>query len=678
MRYRFSYLLGLVSLMVALVNAGCGNGAPTNGAKAAGDKEGGTEEPEPTSPSAPEEECVLDGCAGTEQGSGSGQKQTLTVEPSSAEITVDGELIPSKAFTAKLEGKDVSKNVAWFFERPDIGDVKDGSTFLPTGNVGGSGKLVARLSGAEGSATVTVYIKKTIVSGVSAEQKALLDNPAGGADPTLSIIYPFNKTVFPLGVLAPEIQWNGGNVGDAYKLTIKEKHYTYTEYLKNSPPSRHLIEQKYWEGVSASGVGAESDPVTVTLSRLSGGTAYEPATTSWRIAQGRLKGSVYYWELPDACGSENSNGRILRIKPDSAQVDEFYKPGHCWGCHTVSRDGKTMMATYDTQFPFPMVTLDLTQNPTKLGALTVNSNVRGTFSAFNHTGDKAIISNDASTSPNVDLKIISTLTGEVLNPNAMAKGCGEPAWSPDGQKVAAICNLKGMGWVFDATGGDLAVADVGADGFSTSNMKTIVTKEGGTGRPAYPSFSPGSEWLAFGRPTQGSRSTGSGDLWIVGADGTGLKKLTTASEGGKSFNPVFAPIRAGGYFWVVFISRRDYGNTLVNANRQQLWITAISDPPTGDDPSHPPFYMRGQEGCGKSENAYYAMDPCKEIGESCESGVDCCGKTCVKGEGGGYVCGDAPESGQCSEDGNACTSDADCCNSSSDCLDGFCTPPIPK
>jgi hypothetical protein len=245
-------------------------------------------------------------------------------------------------------------------------------------------------------------------------------------------------------------------------------------------------------------------------------------------------------------------------------------------------------------------------------------------------------------------------------------------------KVAGICNLQGMGWVFDANAGDLTVADVGADGFSTSNVKTIVKKAGGTGRPAYPSFSPGSEWIAFGRPTQGSRSTGSGDLWIVKTDGTNLKKLGAASEGEKSFNPVFAPIRAGGYFWVAFISRRDYGNTLVNANRQQLWITAISDPPTGDDPSHPPFYMRGQESCGKSENAYYALDPCKEIGEGCSSGIDCCGGTCVKGSDGGYVCGDAPEAGQCADDGNACESDADCCGTSSTCVDKFCTPPIPK
>src|SRR5262249_17510363 len=101
------------------------------------------------------------------------------------------------------------------------------------------------------------------------------------------------------------------------------------------------------------------------------------------------------------------------------------------------------------------------------------------------------------------------------------------------------------------------------------------------------------------------------------------------------------------------------------------------DPPSAADPSHPPFYLRGQEGCGKSENAYYALDPCKQLGEDCLSGIDCCNGQCVKDSSGKYVCG-TPTTGMCSEDGNACKTSADCCNSTSTCVDGFCQPPIPN
>jgi hypothetical protein len=614
------------------------------------------------------------GCLINCSGAGGGEAAVIDIQPKDVKLQVIDGNIPTQAFTATLNGQDVTSSVLWIFERPDVGDVTSAPTFTPTGNVGGTGKLVAKLNMAEGSTNVTVSVSKSIGAGnISPDQKNELDNPTGGPDPAMQLVYPYDKTVFPLSVLAPELQWNGAGSGDVYKLHLKEKYFEYTEYFATGSPSRHLIAESDWANLGSSGAGSLSDPVTVRLTRLSGAKAFEPVTHTWHIAQGKLKGSVYYWELPDGCGVVN--GRILRIKPDSTDVDEFFKPNFCWGCHTVSRDGKTMMATFDTGSPFPLVTLDLTQDPAGLGVINETHNLRGTFSAFNHDGTRILYSNDGQ---GKQLNIVDALTGAVVKQGVMGPQCGEPAWSPDGKKLAAICGVSNAPWIFDSNEGDLKVADIAADG-SVTNEAVIVPKAGGQGRPAYPSFSPGSEWLAFGRPTNGSRSTANGDLWLVGPDGENLKKLQTASSDNESFNPVFAPLRAGGYFWLVFISRRDYGNRLVGANRQQLWITAIADPPSAADPSHPPFYVRGQESCGKSENAYYALDPCKEIGAGCTSGVDCCNGQCVKNEQGQYVCGVPPEPGGCSQDGNACSTSADCCNApSSKCVDGFCQAPIPQ
>lgn len=681
MRTRLAFLGVVMTVFGAFCSLGCATSTDASGGEAPASTNDGLpiDESLPTG-NGGEDDCLV-GCGpGLTADDAQGP---ILIEPQNATITIEDGNIPSQAFTANLGGKDVTGNVIWTFERPEIGDIGKDGAFSPTGKVGGPAKLRAKLGMADGSTTVTVFIKKTIgASSLSPQQKSDLDNPSAGPDPALKIVYPYTKTVFPLGVLAPEIQWNGGAAGDRYRLAIREKHYEYVEYLSAPPPSRHLISEKDWASIGSSGTGAESDPVIVSLTRLSGSKAYSPVESTWSIAQGRLKGSVYYWELPGDCSSASENGRIVRIKPDAAQVDEFFKPGGCWGCHTVSRDGKTMMASFDTEFPFPMLTIDLAKSPAQYGSITTGKNIRGTFSAFNHTGDKILVSNDAMTSPNVALQILDVATAKVLNANAMGDGCGEPAWSPDGKKIAGICNLQGGSWVFDALGGDLAVADVEANGFTTSNVTTLVTKSEGKGRPAYPSFSPNSEWIAFGRPTAGSRSTGDGDLWIVGADGSNLKRLDAASDDNKSFNPVFAPLRAGGYFWLVFISRRDYGNSLVNTGRQQLWITAVDDSPTGaGDPSHPPFYMRGQEGCGKSENAYYALDPCKNIGAGCSSGVDCCNGSCVKDpDSQQYVCGEPPPSGQCVQDGNKCGKSVDCCSVSggTTCVDGFCSPVIPK
>lgn len=626
--------------------------------------------------------CVFD----CNTGSGGGQAGVITLDPQNPVVTVSNGNIVTIPFTAKLNGVDVTTKVVWIYDRPEVGDIGSGSTFVPTGVVGGEGKLTAQYDKAEGSTNVTVFVKKTVNSG-NLPQTTIdaLDTPSGGNDAALSVAYPYPKTVFPLGVLSPEIQWFGGGSGDAYKLKVSEKYYEYVEYFATAPPGRHIIPQPDWDAIEKSGSGAQSDPVTVALGRFSNGVGYDPELNTWHVAQGKLKGNIYYWELPGQCGS--GNGRILRIKPDAEQVDEFFTPGGCWGCHTVSRDGKTMMATLDSGSPFPQITIDLSQSPAQYGVLGPGTPIGGTFSAFNEKGDKILVSNDGDWNGTTRLRIFDLPTKSVVNDNAMGNMCGEPAWSPTGKKIAAICNLNSSSWIFDASGGNLAIADVADDGVTVSNIQTLVPQAGGQGRPAYPSFSPGGEFVAFGRPTAGSRTTGNGDLWLVeAANGANVKKLAIASSDNRSFNPVFAPLRAGGYFWILFVSRRDYGNRLIGANRQQLWITAVDDPPTAADPSHPPFYVRGQEDCALSENAYIELPPCKEVGEGCETGADCCNKQCIKDASSGqYVCGDPPDPGECVQDGNGCTTDADCCNfdpsnptNSTQCIDGLCTPPVPE
>lgn len=663
---KLKFLLVWVTIVTALVagfGAGCGagsddsdsdsdSGANNSGAgNTGGNNEGG-------------------GGLGFNTGGNDPNPDTIQIEPQNFDLLIENGTILTQNLTATMGGVDVTAQVEWAFEKPYIGDVV-GTAFTPTGTAGGTGKISATLGNDSGQAIANVTIKNTINSaGLTPEQIAQLDNPSGGADPAMALVYPYNLTVFPLDVLAPEIQWNGAGGGDFYKLSVKEKYYEYTEYF--TAPNSKLIPQTNWDALGISGTGAQSDPVSVNFNRLSGGVAYDASLQTWRIAQGRLKGAVYYWELPNGAG----NGRILKIKPSSDVAEQFYDSGgQCYGCHTVSRDGSKMMAALSSGVPFPQFTVNLTTEPAVVGGIAPGTGPAGTFSAFNDKGDRVIVSTDSASSV-YGLNILDGNTGAMLAPGVMGSQCAEPAWSPDGTKLAAICNLNGGGWAFDATAGELAIADVAADGTTVTNTHTIVPQAGAQGRPAYPTFSPGSEYIAYGRPTAGSRSSGAGDIWLTDLNGV-AKPLTTMSGDNRSFNPVFAPLRAGGYFWVVFISRRDYGNKAVGTNNQQLWVAAISDPPDAADPSQPPFYLRGQELLQKSENAYFALEPCKEVGVGCQSGVDCCGGTCIKDPATDqYICG--TPSGGCVEDGNACEQSSDCCDApESTCVDGFCTRPPP-
>lgn len=662
-------LVLVVAAVFAASGAGCGNDSahPFDVSDSGGTDAGGRGDDD----SGGDDSCGFTGCGDDSQGG------ALVISPANAVLTVDSGNVQTQKMTATLNGTDVSALVSWSYERPDIGDVVSG-TFTPTGKAGGVGNLTATLGSSTGTTTVAVNVKKTIGGGLSPQQQGSLDNPTGGADSAMKIVYPNDQTIFPLAVLAPDLQWNGAGAGDVYRLELKEKYFDLVQYVPAvAAPAHVLIAQADWDGIESSGTGPNSDPLQVTLTRLpgGGGSAYSPVKQTWHVAQGRLHGSIYYWELPDQCGS--GNGRVLRIKPDATTVDQFFNSsGQCFGCHTVSRDGATMIASWSTVFPFPVQSIDLTQAPAQFGALTQSAGVTGTFSAFDDKGDLFLTTNNSSSgagSGSSTLSIRDAKTGAVKVAAPLGPGCGEPAWSPDGKHIAGICGMSGGGWDFDSSTGNVTIADWNG---SSAGSPQVVVPQGSPGRPAYPSFSPDAQWIAFGRPTLGSRSTGQGDLWLTDLAGQKVKHLAAASSDDKSFNAVFSPLRAGGYSWIVFMSRRDYGNQLVGADRQQLWITAIDDPPTAADPSHPPFYVRGQESCGKSESAYYALDPCKQQGQACSSGVDCCSGQCVKNpDGNGYVCG-TPQG--CSANGNACKVNGDCCDPKVHCIDGFCQTTPPK
>jgi hypothetical protein len=62
--------------------------------------------------------------------------------------------------------------------------------------------------------------------------------------------------------------------------------------------------------------------------------------------------------------------------------------------------------------------------------------------------------------------------------------------------------------------------------------------------------------------------------------------------------------------------------------------------------------------------AFAALEPCKDNGSSCESGVDCCCGFCTDNK---CACKTT-----CAKVDERCTTAADCCDQSNVCLGGFC------
>jgi hypothetical protein len=153
-----------------------------------------------------------------------------------------------------------------------------------------------------------------------------------------------------------------------------------------------------------------------------------------------------------------------------------------------------------------------------------------------------------------------------------------------------------------------------------------------------------------------------------------------------NYLPAMAPTSAGGYNWVVFTSRRMYGNIADDdpwdaepgptacggapcscssgvPPTKKLWVAAINTTVTGgQDPSHPAFYLPGQELKAGNSDGYWVNSACVAVGAACSSNDDCCGGT---GASPSTRCDAATDKCQtisaCKGLAVACTTTADCC-----------------
>jgi hypothetical protein len=153
------------------------------------------------------------------------------------------------------------------------------------------------------------------------------------------------------------------------------------------------------------------------------------------------------------------------------------------------------------------------------------------------------------------------------------------------------------------------------------------------------------------------------------------------------------PIASGGYAWVVFTSRRMYGNVAqlspwVSDPRnypwrdqitdKKLWVAAVDLNGTpGTDTSHPAFYLPAQEIHAGNARGYWTVEPCRQNGRTCTTGDQCCGGFCQPSEGGLVCTAQAPA---CSAQYEKCASTSQCCGALSGiaCINGDCTQAAPK
>jgi hypothetical protein len=526
---------------------------------------------------------------------------------------------------------------------------------------------------------------------------------SGMADATFKWLYPYDQTVFPRGLVPPTFQFDG-TAADAMYIHITAAGLDYKGYFKPSgTPLRQALSANAWDAV-VEAAGPQPDQLQVDVTKISAGQVTGPITEHWPVAQGNVRGTIYYETYGSQIGGAVA---IMQINPGATKpvavnlgVPSF-GCGHI--CHTASADGSTLVAANGFGLQDPSGSFSLKSSPPTPINATPQIYVYGALYpdgslSMSTTGYRTWISGQS--------KLYDTATGaNVAAPgwDGVIKNAGVASFSPNGAEIAFVHEDEASG------------ADVIAKmDFAKSNndaFTNLVDLVKASGPVAWPAFTADSKWVVYGVQTSAggcSSSNGSatappfetdcnakGDLSIVdlatktshrldalgGYTGSGSATYLPANDPGLNFAPTVLPEAVGGYFWVVFTSHRAYGNTLAsmagqssgNDDQGQLWVAAIDlNAKPGTDPSHPAFYLDGQEQTADNLRGFWVLPPCKAQGQSCTSGDQCCQGFCrPAGDGGPLECV-PPPAGGCSNEYEKCTTASDCCDSTDSCINGYC------
>ncbi len=616
---------------------------------------------------------------------------SIAIDPPELLLVVDnGDLPDPVTFTATATHESGATTEftdgVWTFDRIDIGGINAASGVLgATGNAGGVGTVTLTSGAVTATATVTVQLQFAFdPEGVDPEIKDAFDG-ASAADPLMtSLLYPYDATVFPRGLAGPTLQWDGGGAADVYRIRATSPTFELVAWQTVPPPSRFsfpTLPDDIWKLLTDSTSGG----IDIEVQRWDGAQAYLPVEQTWTIAPAVLTGTVYFWEV--------NNGAVVRLKPgDTAPEDFLERPaGRCVACHSAAKQGNRIVAAFDGGAS-PWGTWNAED-----GASLFDSATPTGFTAISPDG--ALIlwgQSQASTMLTVSSFDSTTPLG------GLAPGVGwpvHPAWSTDGTKIAFADRTDGN-WL-DFTQSTLWISDVDpVTGVVTNPHQIVANDQGGLPTVTFPSFSPDSQRIAFLRANQARTRGATGEIWIASADGSNQVRLDAlngsnvleADQAQATYEPTFLPVNVGGYSWLIVVSERTYGNTLTSRNnssdynacvaqdppcrRKQLWVTAIdNDAAPGADPSHPPFWLPGQSLENHNMRGEWVLSPCKQLGDGCSAGFDCCEGFCTENDEGEKVCSEG--GGSCSQAGEACDTAGDCCDETLDCIGGFCAEEQP-
>ena len=380
-----------------------------------------------------------------------------------------------------------------------------------------------------------------------------------------------------------------------------------------------------------------------------GGKVYGPMHESFKIALAPVTGKIYYQAYNTALAHNYDDktvsgapmgGATLSItvgqeSPELVAGKDSTGSDHsgCRVCHSVSAYGDRMIVQHGEQY------LDTSSYDLKNGNTESMPYKTGTAGWAGLYPDGTLGLSDtvnvasASSEVNGPVSLYDMATGAAVASTGLtdfATSVGLPSFSPDGKHAAFVlfegASTKDVG---AADGRKLVVMDFDLGSKAFANPKLLWQATGDDERPGWSTFMPSSDIVVFQRRCNGtsgetfsSRDGARGELWWVdlatatagplananGVGGDGKTYLPTADQNHDddarlSYEPSISPVASGGYAWMVFMSRRLYGNVAAldpwasdprnvdltsGVTTKKIWMAAIESAAEAGQGSEPP------------------------------------------------------------------------------------------
>jgi hypothetical protein len=617
----------------------------------------------------------------------------LSITPASVSIQSLNGAASTQQFTTVAKFSDGTSSpvtgASWSRDNPQVGAIAGSGLYTANGSQGGIVDITATYQGQTAAAKLIVQLHLQQNPGNVAGNVQTSLQGATTPDATVTWAYPYDGTVFPRGVGEAPLMWMNGGATDQYYVNLTSPTFQLETYV-TAATGRYDFDAASWREFTDSTSGSAE----LKVSRWNGTAATVATDMHWTIGPASMRGTIYYWAI--------NTGRVMRIQPGVTAPDDFLGPTvTCPSCHTVSANGQNLLMNEGTWPQETSFDFDLKAASTAYSGFSSNNNGASQWALPGVSPDgTVVVENWAPLRGNIGTQTGAFVASTgVAIPSTGLEGnqMWMPAFSPDGKLLAYV----------DSTTSDLRAYDWDPVGLKATNDRLIVLSTANAAQPQiqFPTVSPDHLWILYARGTSLGSLGVPGDLYVasVASPGTEIPLATLngttypfaagSRDRDLDYEPTFAPVAAGGYFWVVFHSRRTWGNALTGpafvaegTGVKQLWVAAFDQAPVvGKDPSHAAFYLPGQDSTTLNMRGYWALDPCEGDGVGCQSGTQCCGGYCAAGagdagagDGGGFVC--ASTTSGCAQDGDKCTTSSDCCGASTGttCINGVCSEPPPQ